>query len=70
MLNVNLALVRATTNREGKERDGRQRKPETTVVAAKTVAFVIDGGNHALSVPAHGEEFIAKVEAFVSGLVD
>lgn len=34
----------------------------------KTVAFVIDGADHALSDPAHAQEFIAKVEAFVAGL--
>lgn len=38
--------------------------------AAKTVAFVIDGADHALSLPAHAEEFIAKVEVFVAGLAD
>eukprot|EP00903_Cladosiphon_okamuranus_P018794 g17289.t1 len=44
------------------ERDAR--------VAAKTVAFVIDGADHALSVPAHADEFIDKVETFVAGLVE
>lgn len=38
--------------------------------AAKTVAFVIDGADHALSAPTHAEEFVAKVEAFVARLVD
>ncbi|CAN0165462.1 unnamed protein product [Pylaiella littoralis] len=36
--------------------------------AAKTVAFVIDGADHALSDPVHALEFTAKVEAFVAGL--
>ncbi|CAM9347536.1 unnamed protein product [Hapterophycus canaliculatus] len=44
------------------------RTPTTNAAAPKTAAFVVPGGNHALSDPAHAEEFIAKVEAFVAGL--
>lgn len=40
------------------------------MAAAHTVSFVIDGANHALSAPAHAEEFVEKVEAFIAGLAD
>eukprot|EP00752_Nemacystus_decipiens_P012651 g11205.t2 len=56
--------------RGGGAHDGRQGSSATSAVATKTVAYVIAGANHALSAPAHAEEFIAKVEAFVAGLAE
>lgn len=69
---LNVELVFCTCNREKEDTtDARQGTRSTSTVAAKTktVAFVIDGADHALKVPAHAEEFVAKVEAFVAGLV-
>lgn len=47
--------------------EGRE-SSATTTAASKTLAVVIDGANHALSEPTHAEEFVAKVEAFVTDL--
>lgn len=75
ILHEQVFLCRSPFGREDREpRDetpaGATSTPTANAKAAaeKTAGFVIPGANHALSDPAHAEEFIAKVQAFVAGL--